>query len=552
MSESDRGKATPDAPASPQFPEKIGAYRVDRLLGEGASAQVFLATHELTGQVVALKVLRRELEPSLARQVRTRFLLEQRIAATIRDPRIVKVYEASVPGEEPYFIAMEYLEAEPFCDYFERRRVDSSVASRGYLSELYRLGYEVAKAMAAAHARGVVHRDLKPDNVLVSRREARSARDRVKIVDFGIAKAPLGVLAGVAATFTPHHTELGTVMGSPPYMAPEQYGRAHAVTGKADVFALGIMLTLAAVGLDHDSLEMNRACWTLPDDFERALALGPPLPEALERLLRRMVAESPEDRPEMRDVALVLGKLAQPNEDIAEAVFAYASARRIPARKELLRLLSELEDQTDLTDDEHEFVRQAPASLLAGQKAWGRRALGGALALSSAALGALYLRTHQELLAAQKRADDERASARGNTSALQRDLVAEAEHRQVLLARADTQERRLESLDKSQLELKRDARVKESRLSQCRATSEELRECTDQRDLFELSANERKNELARLKSEFETLRREAEMGNACQRELDAKNSALAEASNRLRLCNEGLRRSPTEPAAGEP
>ena len=69
-------------------------------------------------------------------------------------------------------------------------------------------------------------------------------------------------------------TELGTVMGSPPYMAPEQYGRAHAVTGKADVFALGVMLTIAAVGLDHDALEMNRACWTLPDDFERFELLG--------------------------------------------------------------------------------------------------------------------------------------------------------------------------------------------------------------------------------------------------------------------------------------
>ena len=378
----------PAAPGEPALPEKIGAYRVDRRLGQGASAEVFLATHEVTGQVVALKVLRRELDASVARQVRTRFLLEERIAATIRDARIVKVYETSKPGEEPYFIAMEYLEAEPFCDFFKRRRADTSVASQSYLSELCRLGYEVAKAMAAAHARGVVHRDLKPDNVLVTRREAARASERVKIVDFGIAKAPIGVLAGVAATFTPHHTELGTVMGSPPYMAPEQYGRAHAVTGKADVFALGIMLTICAVGLDHDSLEMNRACWTLPDDFERALEFAPPLPQGFELLLRRMVAESPEDRLDMRDVALELGRLAQPNEHVAEAVYAFAMRRRIPPRKELLRLLAELDEQRDPTEDESEFIQKAPATLLASDKRWGRYALLTGLASSSAALAA--------------------------------------------------------------------------------------------------------------------------------------------------------------------
>ncbi len=540
----------PPAPIDPALPTKIGAFRVDRRLGQGASAEVFLATHEVTGQVVALKVLRKELDASVARQVRTRFLLEERIAATIPDPRIVKVYETSKPGEEPYFIAMEYLESDSFCDYFKRRRGAGSVASQPYLNELCRLGYEVSKAMAAAHARGVVHRDLKPDNVLVSRREARHSSERVKIVDFGIAKAPIGVLTGVAATFTPHHTELGTVMGSPPYMSPEQYGRAHAVTGKSDVFALGIMLTISAVGLDHDSLEVNRSCWTLPDDFDRALALGPPLPDRLEQLLRKMVAESPEDRPEMRDVALELGRLSQPNEAVAEAVFAYAHKRRIPAKKELLRLVAELEDQRDPTDDENEFVRQAPAALLANDKPWLRYAVMTGLASSTAAVGALYARDHSDLRAATMRAQTEIDRVRGDATALRRDLEEEAQHRKVLLARTSTQERMLESLDKNQNELKREARAREGRLSQCRAVSEELRECTDQRDLCELSASERKADIARLKSEIEPLRRDAEANVRCQQELESKSAALNETSNRLKLCSDGLRGKPSEPSDG--
>jgi serine/threonine protein kinase len=538
-------------PGEAVVPAKIGVFRIDRRLGEGASAEVFLATHEVTGQVVALKVLRRELDANVARQVRTRFLLEERIAATIPDPRIVKVYETSKPGEEPYFIAMEYLEAEPFCDFFRRRRKNSSVASQAYLNELCRLSYEVAKAMSAAHARGVVHRDLKPDNVLVSRREAARASQRVKIVDFGIAKAPLGVLAGVAATFTPHHTELGTVMGSPPYMAPEQYGRAHAVSGKADVFALGVMLTICAVGLDHESLEMNRSCWTLPDDFERALELGPPLPPSLELLLRRMVAESPEDRLDMRDVALELGRLAQPNERIAEAVFAYATRRRIPPRKELLALLSDLEDQADLTEDEADFVQKAPAQLIATDRRWGRYALMTGLMGSSAALFALYLREHNEVREATLRAEAERDRARGAASALKRDLEAEAEHRQILLARATNQEHRIESLDKTQLELKRDARAREGQLSQCRAINDELRECSDQRELCELAASERKNELVRVKAELESVRRDAEAAGRCQRDLEAKNGELNETASRLRLCNDGLRGRPSDPPSGE-
>ncbi|HET9932419.1 MAG TPA: protein kinase [Polyangiaceae bacterium] len=540
----------PPAPTEAGLPTKIGGFRVDRRLGQGASAEVFLATHEVTGQVVALKVLRKELDSSVARQVRTRFLLEERIAATIPDPRIVKVYETSKPGEEPYFIAMEYLEADSFCDYFKRRRELGSVASQAYLNELCRLSYEVSKAMSAAHARGVVHRDLKPDNVLVLRREARHSSERVKIVDFGIAKAPIGVLTGVAATFTPHHTELGTVMGSPPYMSPEQYGRAHAVTGKSDVFALGIMLTISAVGLDHDSLEVNRSCWTLPDDFERALTLGPPLPERLEQLLRSMVAESPEDRPEMREVALELGRLSQPNEAVAEAVFAYASKRRIPPKKELIRLVSELEDQRDLTDDENEFVRQAPAAMLASDKPWLRYAVVTGLASSSAALAALYFRDHDDLRRATARAEAELDRVRGDATALRRDLEAEAQHRKVLLARATTQEQMLESLDKSQGELKREARVRESRLTQCRAVSDELKECTDQRDLCELGASERKAEVTRLKTEVETLRRDADAAVRCQHELESKAGELTETANRLRLCSDGLRGKPSDAPGG--
>jgi serine/threonine protein kinase len=547
-------EATPDSAreansaADAEFPA-ISGYRLERLLGEGAFATVYLATSEDSGKRVAVKVLRPELDASIARQVRTRFLLEERIARSLADPRFVKVYATSEPSAEPCFIAMEYLDAEAFSEPFRRRRQAGSAASPGYLRELTRLGYEVAKAMAVAHERGVVHRDLKPSNVLVTRARSDAELPRIKIVDFGIAKAPLDVLHGVSATFTPHHTGLGTVMGSPPYMAPEQNGRAHAVTGKADVFALGIMLTITAAGLDHEALEARRATFALPEDIEQALRLGPELPEELRTLLLAMVRERPSERPDMHEVAWELGRIGQPSTAIAEAVYAFCRHGRVPSAAALVRVLGALELETQLSDDEQAFLRQAPALRLRRQRRSTRSAVA-ALTLTAAGLGLAYARERSAFVAAQDRSQPAPLTRRVHA------LNAATQTPAVVLAHASSPDERVITSQGPAADPRRDAHAPSERAAHCRALSDELNQCARQRDLATLDAAGAGAELLRLTRELEAQKHEtddhATAETRCRRDLETRDSELAETANRLRLCSAGLRAQKVDPAPAAP
>lgn len=235
-----------------------GRYEIERPLGHGAMAVVDLARDRELDRHVALK----RLAENLARDedLRARFLREGRLAARLSHPNIVRVFDVGEADGRPY-IAMEHVDGETLAGLIARGPVGADEATG--------LGVQAARALAAAHAAGLVHRDVKPHNLLLR-------RDGVlKLGDFGIA---LG-LEGTKLTAA------GTVLGTAAYLAPEQ-ARGERVTSAADVYALGLVLVELLTG--H------------PDGGARVHG---PLGETIDRCLAR----NPRDRPSAAELERALG-----------------------------------------------------------------------------------------------------------------------------------------------------------------------------------------------------------------------------------------------------
>ncbi|HLV68863.1 MAG TPA: serine/threonine-protein kinase, partial [Polyangiaceae bacterium] len=194
-------------------------YEIDARIGEGGMGTVYRARHVRLGKSFALKALRADL--ALDRDVGHRFLREARMAASVAHPRIVRISDfGALPSGRPYFV-MELLEGVP---------LGALLRGHGPLPprRAAEIARQIADGLAAAHERGVVHRDLKPDNVHVLSSERG---DEIKIVDFGLATAIGGARI----------TREGVVFGTPHYMSPEQ-GAGEPLDGRTDVYALGVVL----------------------------------------------------------------------------------------------------------------------------------------------------------------------------------------------------------------------------------------------------------------------------------------------------------------------
>jgi eukaryotic-like serine/threonine-protein kinase len=197
-----------------------GSYRIDRILGEGGMGIVFAVTHLKLNKKFALKLLKRELARDP--ETRARFLVEAQAAGQIRHPNVVEITDYSSLPDGSAFMVMEYLEGQP---------LSRLIKLGGALPALraVNLVRDVASALQAAHDAGVVHRDLKPDNVFVLNN--REGREMAKILDFGVAK-----VAGSAKL-----TRTGMVFGTPHYMSPEQ-ASGGAIDARTDVYALGVIM----------------------------------------------------------------------------------------------------------------------------------------------------------------------------------------------------------------------------------------------------------------------------------------------------------------------
>jgi len=212
----------PQEPVPDVLPVSIGPYRVERRLGRGGMGEVYLATRDVGGvrQEVAIKVIRRGMDTE---EVLRRFRLELRILASLHHPNIAALIDAGATADgRPYFV-MEYVNGVPITDHCDALQL--TVPAR------IRLVQAVARAVGHAHQRLVVHRDLKPRNVLVT------PEGEPKLLDFGIGK----VLAPTDTLGTAVETRAELRLFTPDYAAPEQVAGG-AITTATDVFALGVLL----------------------------------------------------------------------------------------------------------------------------------------------------------------------------------------------------------------------------------------------------------------------------------------------------------------------
>ena len=202
---------------------QLDRYRVQALLGTGSFSAVYRAQHVHTGALVALKVLKRKLESTGDDTVVERFLREARSAATVGSEHIVHVVDAGRTNEGLTFLALEYLEGEGLDAIQERGPVP--------LPRAVDLGLQALEGLAATHRAGIIHRDMKPANVFVIQ---RGGRDFVKLLDFGISKIHAEDVRALTMT--------GVAMGTPSFMAPEQFVDAKTVDERADLYSVAVML----------------------------------------------------------------------------------------------------------------------------------------------------------------------------------------------------------------------------------------------------------------------------------------------------------------------
>jgi serine/threonine protein kinase len=216
------------SPSSPLAVDQIvGNYRIQKLLGRGGMGAVYLAEHPKIGRKVAVKVL----HPALAGSERElgRFINEARAANAIRHPGIVQIFDFGTLPTGATYIIMEFLEGESLAARVAR-------LGRLRLTEAVGIVAQTAEILGAAHAAGIVHRDLKPDNLFLVPDGRVPGRERVKVLDFGIAKLTQAEGASSLRTRTGH------VVGTPRYMSPEQCRGTRAVDARADIYALGVIL----------------------------------------------------------------------------------------------------------------------------------------------------------------------------------------------------------------------------------------------------------------------------------------------------------------------
>ena len=260
-----------------------GAYTIERELGGGGMSRVFLAEDVRLGRRVVVKVL----HPELAAGINAaRFEREIRLAAGLQHPHVVPVHAAGEVDGLPYF-TMPYVAGESLRARLAR---DGALPVR----EAVRLLRELADALCYAHERGVVHRDLKPENVLLS-------GGHLMIADFGVAKALVSATQGRSGGPEPAAsvTGLGAAVGTPAYMAPEQAVGDASLDHRADLYAMGVIAYELLAGT-HPFAGRPASAMVAAHLTETPAPLAgrrPDTPAALARLVERLLAKRPDERP---------------------------------------------------------------------------------------------------------------------------------------------------------------------------------------------------------------------------------------------------------------
>ncbi|MGZ3406737.1 MAG: serine/threonine-protein kinase, partial [Polyangia bacterium] len=258
-----------------------GRYEIVRLLGAGGMGAVYQARQLSMDRMVALKLI----HPHIASdEVARRFHREMQATSKIEHPNTIRVFDYGADDKGQLFLAMEFLEGRPLARVLEEEGALP-------LARIVHIASQVVRALGAAHAEGIAHRDLKPDNIMLVDRYGE--HDVVKVLDFGIARFVDGDESRTKMTHD------GAVVGTPAYMSPEQ-AMGHAIDARADFYSLGVMLYQMALGrLPFDgptlaALLVAHATAEPPPPSEVAPGRISP---AFEALILRLLSKSPADRP---------------------------------------------------------------------------------------------------------------------------------------------------------------------------------------------------------------------------------------------------------------
>ncbi len=257
-----------------------GRYRVEERVSAGGMGTVYRGTHIELGTTVAIKVLHRHLATAKGSMLYQRFRNEARIAAQLKHPNIAQATDFGRTGDNVPYLVMEFLEGEPLSSYLESHAPLAPAQAAD-------IACGVLEALHAAHSVGIVHRDIKPDNVFIVAWE--DGRPHVKVLDFGIAKL------GDATV----QTQAGHVLGTMAYMSPEQLQDTSQVDVRTDVYAVGVTLYQMLSGiLPFQSASLtDLALLIMKGEPPRLQSQCPDVPSELATLVHRAIAASPTTRP---------------------------------------------------------------------------------------------------------------------------------------------------------------------------------------------------------------------------------------------------------------
>ncbi len=267
--------------------EMIGPYKLARQIGEGGLAKVYLARHSLLNRDCALKILRPD---RTNQQNLNRFAREVQLACRLTHPNSIAIYDYGTMSDGSFYCAMEYI-----AGYTLQQIVELDGAQPP--TRVAKIMHEICRSLREAHGRGMVHRDIKLQNIMLCERGGE--HDCVKVLDFGLAKE--------VASDQQFATETRVLVGTPMYIAPERIADPRCLDPRSDIFSLGILAQILVTGKDsllsHSSIEaMYNA---LKKEPVRPSSISErSIPDELDQLIYECQARDPEDRPQSVDVII--------------------------------------------------------------------------------------------------------------------------------------------------------------------------------------------------------------------------------------------------------
>jgi tRNA A-37 threonylcarbamoyl transferase component Bud32 len=254
-------------------PTSYGEYEIERLLGKGSIGKVYLARHRRIGRHVALKIIRPEQrfdDDADRAEFQKRLQREAELCASLHHPNVVTLFEAGYEDDVVAFLATEYVEGESLQSRLKKTRPLP-------LSEALSIAADVLRALAYAHDKGVIHRDIKPGNILIA------TSGEAKIADFGIARPVDSSLTGT-----------NSLLGTPNYMSPEQV-KSSSITRRADLFSAGVVMYEMLTGVKPFAApDISGILYNVVNlDPAPADKLNPNVPRAVSKIAAKLLAKSP-------------------------------------------------------------------------------------------------------------------------------------------------------------------------------------------------------------------------------------------------------------------